>query len=127
MARFYYTSEKQQQELYDWLKTRPWVKRKTVAAMLAGYVLGIYTEIMSVWDQPFWTNRAAGTWRVYWKKDVIVREIKEIFYRNGEGFVDHIIIQTPKLCWYNDYKGDRVYVKEGTHFNKKQKKRKEEK
>lgn len=123
MARFYYTSEKQQQELYDWLKTRPWVKRKTVAVMMAGYVLGLYAEIMHVWDQPFWTKRTAGTWRVYWKKDTIVREITEVFYKNGEGFVDRIVIMTPKLCWYNDYKGERVYVQEGVHFNKKRKSR----
>ena len=110
MATFYYTSEEQQQELYDWLKTRPWVKSKVVAAMMAGYVLGVYSEILNVWEMNFWTKRFAGTWRVYWIKEVIEREVKEIFYRNREGFVDNIVIRTPELCWYIDYKGRRVYV-----------------
>lgn len=121
MARFYVNAETEQWDLYEWLKSRPWIKNEKSAAFMAGYVLGILQEITNVWESGLWRRRKAGTFRTYWERQEIVREISELFFRNGEAFVDVIVISTPEITWYNNWKGDRVYVKEGVHFKVKTK------
>jgi hypothetical protein len=121
MARFYVDYKTEQWDLYEWLKSRPWIKNEKSAAFMAGYVLGILQEITNVWESGLWQRRRAGTFRTYWERQEITREITELFFRNGEGFIDTIVVSTPEIAWRYNWRGKKVYVRDGVSFTVKTK------
>jgi len=118
MATFIFSDNSKIRELYVWLQKRPWTENKVQAAYMTGYIAGVHREIMTVWESNLWSRRKAGTWITYWFRERITRDITELFFRNGEGFVDRIVVQTPEVLWYYNWKGDVVYV-DPDRFNKK--------
>ena len=110
MARFYVSAKTEHWDLYQWLKTRPWIKTDRQAAYMTGYYVGILQEITNLWESNMWSMRKRGTYKTIWWRQKITREFTELFYRNGEGFVDMIFIHTSEIAWRYNWKGDEIKV-----------------
>lgn len=110
MARYYFSEDSDPWKLYQWLKGRPWVKNDRTAAYLTGYYIGVQQEIMNIWNSNMWSRRKLGTFKTVWWRERLTREFTEVFYRNGEGFVDVIIVHTPEVAWRYDWKGNEIKV-----------------
>ena len=110
MARYYFSEDSDAWELYQWLKGRPWVKNDRQAAYMAGYYIGVHQEIMNIWNSNMWSRRKLGTVKTVWWRERLTREFTEVFYKNGEGFVDVVIIHTPEVAWRYNWKGNEINI-----------------
>jgi hypothetical protein len=96
MARYILEEDGSVNDLYKWLKKRPWVANDKVAAYMAGYAEGILAELTTLYWSRMWIHRKPKWFTYDHYKPELERKITEVFFRDRHGFVDTIIIRIPE-------------------------------
>lgn len=99
MSTYYVRHRRDLKGLLPWLKSRWWIDTEENAYKFFGFTVGVYKILEEIWDSDFWLNRVAKVWTYNYTRSKISRSFIEVFEKNGEIFVDKVVIEIPEKTW----------------------------